>query len=179
MKSSLRIKLFLNSNKREIRFVLFFLLFFLLGQVIHFSVRSYTAPFLVHKLNTEVSSGIINCFTPDEKTFVQGMIIGSGSFRLRIAEGCEGIEGIILVVAAVCAFPMGLRQKLFGMLAGSLIIYFSNLVRIVALYYTLKHKPEMFDVMHVFVGQTFIVFVGLLFFVIWINTFGKIREKPS
>jgi len=117
--------------------------------------------------------------TPEEKTTVSGRVIGSGSFSLGIAKGCEGIEGILLLAAAVCAFPMGINKKIVGILTGSLVIYFSNLFRIVGLYYILKYKPQVFDIMHVFVGQTFIIFIALFFFIIWINAFGRTQEKAG
>ena len=177
MKNSLRIKIFLKSHKREIRFVLYFVLFFLLLQIAHYSLQKYTSPLLVHKLNAEVSSKIINFITPSEKSFARGDIIGSGGFTIRIAQGCEGTEGILLIIAALCAFSMGIKQKISGMLAGSLIIYLANLVRITALYYTLKYKPGMFDLIHVYVGQTFIIFIGVLFFIVWISRFAELDEK--
>ena len=176
MKKSLRTRMFLKSHKREVRFVLYFILFFLALQILHYSVRSYTSPLLVHKLNAGVSSRIINFITPSEKSFSNGSIIGSGSFTIRIAQGCEGIEGILLITAALCAFSMGIKQKISGILAGSLIIYIANLIRIVVLYYTLKYRPGMFDLTHVYIGQTFIIFIGVLFFITWITNFAKSDE---
>lgn len=179
MKSSLRIKIFLKSHKKEARFVFLFIIFFLLLQILHYSVRSYTSPLLVHKLNANVSSKVINIITPDEQAFARGHTIGSGNFAIAIAEGCEGIEGILLIVAALCAFPMGIKQKISGIMLGSMIIYLSNLVRIAVLYYTLKYKPGIFDVTHVYVGQTFIIFVGVLFFITWITIFAKHDAKTD
>jgi len=177
MNTSLRTKIFLKSHKREIQFVLYFILFFLLLQIAHYSLKSYTSPILVHKLNTEVSSKIINFITPDEKTFTRGNTIGSGGFSIRIAQGCEGTEGILLIIAALGAFSMGIKQKISGMLVGTLVIYVSNLVRITTLYYTLKYKPGMFDLIHVYVGQTFIILIGVFFFIAWINKFAELDEK--
>jgi len=179
MKKSLRIKIFLRSHKREIRFVLSFILFFFLLQIAHFSLKKYTSPLLIHKLNAEVSSKIINVITPDEKTFTRGDTIGSAGFSIRIAQGCEGIEGILLITAALCAFSMGMKQKVSGIIVGSLIIYVANLSRITALYYTLKYKPKLFDFLHVYVGQTFIIFIGVLFFILWISRFAELDEKQD
>jgi exosortase family protein XrtM len=131
---------------------------------------------LVHTLNAEVSSRIINFITPGEKSFSRGGLIGSGTFTIGIAQGCEGIEGILLVTAALCAFNMGMKQKIGGILAGSLILYMANLARIIALYYTLKYRPSMFDFAHVYIGQTFIIFVGILFFMAWITIFARSDE---
>ena len=168
--------MFLKSHKREVRFVLYFILFFIGFQIVHYSVRSYTSPLLVHTLNAQVSSRIINFITPDEKSFSHGNIIGSGGFTIRIAQGCEGIEGILLITAALCAFPLGIKQKISGIILGSFIIYIANLIRIAVLYYTLKYRPGLFDLAHVYVGQTFIIFVGVLFFIAWITNFAQSDE---
>jgi len=123
-----------------------------------------------------VSSRIINFITPAEKSFSRGDMIGSGSFTIRIAQGCEGTEGILLIVAALCAFSIRMRDKIVGILVGSAVLYTANLVRIVVLYYTLKYRPHLFDLAHVYIGQTFIIFVGILFFMAWITKFARTDE---
>ena len=168
----------LSKYKKEIRFFLLFILFFLLLQVAHYLTRPYTTPLLVDRLSAGVSGPLINLFTPEENVTVHGKIMGSGSFRLNVAAGCEGIEGVILITAAICAFYMTIKHKLLGIVVGTLIIYAANLARIVVLYYTLKYKPALFDVMHIFVGQTFIIIVGLLFFMFWISRFARLEKNP-
>jgi len=138
--------------------------------MIHFLSRPYTTPFLVHTLTASVSSTIINTLTPGELTQTQGAVISSEHHAIDISEGCEGIEGILLLTSAILAFYAGIRAKILGIVAGSLVLYVSNLVRITALFYIFKYNPKLFDVMHVFVGQTFIIFVGIIFFIFWITT---------
>jgi len=176
MKHSLRTRIFLKSHRQEIRFVLFFILFFIALQIVHYSIRSFTSPLFVHTLNAGASSRIINFITPGEKSFSRGNMIGSGSFTIRIAQGCEGIEGILLITAALCAFNIRIREKIGGILVGSVVLYMANLVRVVVLYYTLKYRSDLFDLAHVYVGQTFIIFVGILFFMAWITKFGRSDE---
>jgi exosortase family protein XrtM len=176
MKTSLRTKIFLKTYKEEIRFVLYFILFFLVLQVAYYFIRPYTSPLLIHTLNTGVSSRIINFITPGEKSFARGASLGSGAFAISVAKGCEGTEGILLITAALCAFNMGMRRKIAGILAGSLVMYMANLARIIGLYYTLKYKPAMFDLAHMYIGQTFIIFVGILFFMAWITTVSRSHE---
>ncbi len=117
--------------------MLYFILFFLVLQIAHFSFRSYTSPLLVRTLNAAVSSRIINFITPGEHSFTRGDTIGSGAFTIRIAQGCEGIEVILLITAALGAFSMRILPKVAGILAGSLVLYLANLVRITGLYYAL------------------------------------------
>ena len=176
MKQFLRTKIFLKSHRSEIRFVLLFIIFFIALQIAHYSIRTFTSPLFVHTLNAGVSSRIINLITPGENSFSRGDMVGSGSFTIRIAQGCEGTEGILLIVAALCAFSIRMREKIAGILVGSVVLYMANLVRIVVLYYTLKYRPDLFDLAHVYIGQTFIIFVGILFFMAWITKFARIDE---
>ena len=176
MKTSFRTRIFLKTYREEIRFVLYFILFFLVLQIANYSIRSYTSPLLVHTLTAGVSSRIINFITPSEKSFARGASIGSGTFSIAIAQGCEGIDGILLVTAALCAFNMGIRRKIGGILVGLLVMYMANLARTIGLYYTLKYRPNMFDLAHVYIGQTFIILVGILFFMAWITQFARSDE---
>ena len=176
MKTSVRTRIFLKTYREEIRFVLYFILVFLVLQIANYSIRSYTSPLLVHTLTAGVSSRIINFITPGEKSFARGAIIGSGTFTIAIAQGCEGTEGILLVTAALCAFNMWIRWKIVGILVGSLVMYMANLARTIGLYYTLKYRPDMFDLAHMYIGQTVIIFVGILFFMTWITKFARSDE---
>jgi exosortase family protein XrtM len=118
-------------------------------------------------MHVGVSAHIVNIISPGEKAAAQNGKIVSQNSALEIAKGCEGIEGILLIVAAVCAFPAGLRKKSTGLVLGILLIYCLNLTRIVGLWFTLRHKPALFDIMHIYVGQTYIIFFGVLFFIWW------------
>lgn len=135
----------------------------------HYIVRPYINSFVVYTLTAGGSSKLINILTPEEKTFSKDAYIASGNFQLKIARGCEGIEGVIIIFAAILAFPAGIRSKIFGLTGGILILYGLNLFRIAGLYYTLKYKPIWFDLMHVYVGQTIIIFMAFIYFIAWLN----------
>ena len=169
----------IQSNKREIKFFIIFILLFILLQTIHFTFRSRVTPFIVYKLTTSASSKVINLITPDEKTSCQQEDVISGNFRLKIARGCEGVEGIFILIAAILAYPVGLKSKLKGLGGGILIIYCFNIARIVGLYYTLKYKPYLFDMMHMYVGQTVIVIIAVIYFIAWLNMITLVHGKTS
>jgi exosortase family protein XrtM len=157
------------SYKKEIGFLVCFAVFFIAGQALFFLVRPHTEHVLVHILNAKASSLIINTLTPKENTTTEGAEIRSGSLSITIEKGCEGIEGIILFIAAITAYHARGREKLICALAGIAAIYFFNLLRIISLYYIFKYRPEVFDVMHIFVGQTVIIFLSALLFLACIN----------
>ncbi|MBC2717702.1 MAG: archaeosortase/exosortase family protein [Desulfobacteraceae bacterium] len=163
--------------RKEIRFFIFFILLFFLFQTLHYIVRPYISPFVVHTLTTSGSSKLINIIMPKENTSSQKEYLSSGHFKLKIARGCEGIEGVIILIAAILAFPAGIKSKLFGIIGGIFVLYILNLFRIAGLYYTLKYKPALFDMMHVYVGQTLIILIAFLYFIAWLNIQMNINGK--
>ena len=60
-------------------------------------------------------------------------IIINGKFVARIIEGCNSIRIIILFLSFIIAFSGKLKTTIFYGLAGSIIIYAFNLIRIVIL----------------------------------------------
>lgn len=170
---------FFAGNKREFRFLILFALFSLIIQAAHYATRSYSEPFFVVTLHVRAVSKIINILTPAEASYVRGKVIWTGNSGIEIVEGCDGAEGFILIAAAICAFPAGLKRKVVGIVAGLGIVYLFNLARIVSLCYLLKYRPDVFDIMHSYVGQTFMVIIGLMVFIIWAVTFANHEKKQS
>ena len=179
MELALYLKILFKSNEKEIKFVILFIVFFVSGQALHYLIYPFTDPLLVHELNAKASSMIINMITPGEESVVEGSLILSENFRVRVIEGCTGTEGMLLLVAAIWAFRMGIRKKILGSLVGCFIIYLANLIRIVALYYCLKYQPKVFEIVHIYIGQILLIFIALLFFILWAGRFGETDEKLS
>jgi exosortase family protein XrtM len=162
------IRFLVKRNRREFIFILKFILFFLVGQAIYLWARQSISPFLTGKLTAGVSTHLINLLASGERAAANGSKI-TGSVSLNIVLGCDGIEGIILVVAALGAFPMSVLRKLGGIAMGTVVIYIANLLRVVGLYFTLKLNPNAFSFMHMYAGQAFIIFIGFLFFLAWVG----------
>ena len=118
-------------NGRELKFIAGFILFFLIGQAGNYFLRRYAGDMVIHSLNAVPASVIINLLTPDEKTVARDIRICGPNVSMMIKRGCEGSEGMVLVLAAVLAFPAGIRKKLTAVLIGIIIVYVANLSRIV------------------------------------------------
>jgi len=167
-------RFFIKANRKLIQFIVLFILFFFLGQMAYDVGQPVIKRYIIPVGINQVSSKIINIITPQEKTSVEGEMLRSGNFSLRVAIGCDGFEALLILVAGIIAFSyLGWRNKFLGVLIGSIVIHLVNLSRIVALYYTSKYRPSMFDLMHVYIGQTFIILIGCLFFLFWIAKFAK------
>ncbi len=172
-------KRFFRRNRKEIVFFVVFISIYVAAQSLYYFSRPLNVPFFIQRTNTRLSSAVINTITPKEATVSAGAAIKSGGVSMSVGWGCEGVEGIFMIVAALVAYPMRFRWKVYGALAGTGLIFSLNIVRLMVLWYTFRYKPALFDIMHVYVGQTFIIFSAVLFFVMWINAFADSQFHNS
>lgn len=102
---------------------------------------------------------------------VNGILIvdSATGFAVQIAAGCNGVEAMILLVAAIVAFPAPWSYKLMGVSFGLVSIQLLNLVRIVSLFYLgIWYKPA-FDWAHLYIWQALIMLDTLLVWMVWIR----------
>lgn len=98
---------------------------------------------------------------------VHGTIIASPCFSVNIQNGCNGLETVLFLIAAVLAFPASAGQKAIAALIGILLIQAINLIRVVTLYIVGCHKPEWFASFHLAIWQTLVFATAVVFFAAW------------
>src|SRR5690625_1346028 len=61
-------------------------------------------------------------------------------FAISIEPGCNGVEALIILFAAIFAFPAPFRHKLVGFAIGFVAIQALNIVRIISLFYRSEER---------------------------------------
>jgi len=102
---------------------------------------------------------------------LQGTVIHGLRFVVNIRNGCNGVETMLIFLAAVLAFPASWRSRLIGLALGILAIQVVNLVRVVALFLTGVYLPRVFDSSHTVIWQTIVILFGVLLWIFWANRF--------
>jgi exosortase H (IPTLxxWG-CTERM-specific) len=109
-------------------------------------------------------------------TFDSGVIASGRSLLDRntgrgvsIEPGCNGIEAVILIVAAILAFPAPWRHRLFGLAAGIVAVQGLNVVRVVSLYYLSRWNFTVFEWAHLYLWQPLIMIDVLLVWLVWLR----------
>ena len=78
-----------------------------------------------------------------------------------------------LLIAAFIAVAGSWRMRFTGIALGILLIYGLNQIRIVALYFAVRHDKALFELIHGLVGPLAIIAVACLFFAWWIGRGGS------
>ena len=165
-----RITVLIQPHKVAARFIVLFVLYFALAQGIYMLIEPHIKPVYMGILHTRVPCKIINIITPSKKAYTQGDKIISGSSSVVIGKGCDATSAILLIAAALAAFPMPFLRKIVGLLFAFAILYLSNLIRIISMFCVYLSRPDLFHFMHFYIGQIFIIAVGWIFFLYWIKT---------
>lgn len=107
----------------------------------------------------------------DTAVSVRGDIIENtrNGFAVAIRPGCNGVEAVIFLAAAMFAFPAPWRHKLAGFAIGALIIQALNLLRVISLFYLGQWDQDVFDWAHLYVWEVLIMLDVLVMFLLWLR----------
>lgn len=102
----------------------------------------------------------------------------STSFAVEIAAGCNGVEAMILLIAAMLAFPAPWRYRWIGIAIGLLTIQALNLARIVSLFFLGLWNQTAFEWAHLYVWQALIMLDVLVVWLLWIRALPRRHDAP-
>jgi exosortase H (IPTLxxWG-CTERM-specific) len=126
----------------------------------------------------DISVRLVTLF--DERVVAAGKVIRSldNGFAVSIEAGCNGVEAMIVLAAAIFAFPAPWKRKIVGFVAGTLAIQLVNIVRIISLFYIGQWNLQVFEWAHLYIWQALIMLDVLVVFLIWLRTLPA-RNEPA
>lgn len=178
------LKALLLKYKSVLRFVVLFLgtylvLSLLYGLYLKMAEGSEYPPDIITHLVARQSSSVINSLgyvasvVPDSSEPIMQLYV-ENKFLARIIEGCNAVSIIILFIAFVIAFAERFKKTFLFILAGAVLIYAVNILRIVILAVALYEYPQHKELLH---G---VVFPGLIYgmvFVLWMIWIRMLKIK--
>ncbi|MBU2939885.1 exosortase family protein XrtF [Lacinutrix sp. C3R15] len=103
-------------------------------------------------------------------------LIINEKYVARVIEGCNSISIIILFISFIIAFSSKFKTTVLYILAGSVLIYIANLIRIVILSVGLYHYPWRKDILHTVIFPAIIYGMVCLLWVVWVNRFSNSKK---
>lgn len=168
---------FWQRNRREVTFLALFLL--LLGGSFTLISVNWVNDHAIEPFTAGIArvSGVVLDLM-GQNISQQGTVLRSPRFAVNIRNGCNGVEAMLIFLAAVLAFPAPWRSRFLGLAFGILAIQAVNLVRVVALFLTGAYFPRFFDASHTVVWQTLVILSGVLLWIFWANRFAAPPTAP-
>jgi exosortase H (IPTLxxWG-CTERM-specific) len=161
---------FWRRNRKEIQFLVLFVVLLGAGFTlisVHWVNDHVIEPFTGGIART--SGAALNLL--GQHVTMQGTVIRSSRFAVNIRNGCNGVEAMLIFLAAVLAFPASWKSRLAGLALGILAIQVVNLIRVVALFLTGIYFPKIFDTSHTVIWQTIVILFGVVLWIFWANRF--------
>jgi exosortase family protein XrtF len=104
-------------------------------------------------------------------------LIINNKFVARVIEGCNSISIVILFVSFVIAFADTFKRTLIYLLAGTVLIYSVNLIRIAILSIGLFHYPWRREILHTVIFPLIIYGLVFVLWMIWVRRFTRNLPK--
>ena len=120
-------------------------------------------------LIADISVWIVQAF--DDNVIANANVIRdkTSGFGVRIERGCNGLEAVIILFAAIFAFPAPFKHKMIGFIAGFFAIQLLNLVRIISLFYLGQWNYTAFEWFHLYLWQALIILDAMVVWLIWLR----------
>lgn len=108
-----------------------------------------------------------------------GAFLHLKSAVMEVKFGCNGLEAILLYVAAVLAFPASGKERLVGIVIGSTVLQILNIMRIAWLAWVLEYQRDMFAIMHEYITQSIMIALAFIVFIIYLQRVSYDRLEPA
>jgi exosortase/archaeosortase family protein len=122
---------------------------------------------VIHVATVQTSVALIHLLTPEVQAQAQGARIRAPGGGINILNGCEGTEALFLLIAAMAAHRASWRQRLVGFVAGTVAVFGLNQLRVLALFYSFRSDPALFDQLHGLVTPLLLIGAAVILFAAW------------
>ena len=126
-----------------------------------------------------ISGWLVKLF--DDNVISQGVILQQvdSGFSVSIQSGCNGVEAVLVLIAAMLAFPAPWKFKLWGIISGFFAVELLNIVRIISLFYLGQWNQDIFEWAHLYIWQALIMLDVLIIFLLWLRLLPARQEVDA
>ena len=117
----------------------------------------------------------------DSSVAVDGATLYSPTtgFAVTILSGCNGLEAMIVLLAAIVAYPAPWKHRAAGLAGGALAVQLLNIVRIVSLFYIGQWSLKVFEWAHLYLWQALIMLDALIVWLLWLRLLPRDPPAPE
>lgn len=108
---------------------------------------------------------------------VSSTVVSSPDFSMSIVPECTAIIPMVLLIAAVAAYPSGMKQKLACLALGLPGLFLLNVIRTVTLFYAGVHAPGFLDTAHYIIWQSAMVLTVVALWLFWVGRLSNVRTS--
>lgn len=104
---------------------------------------------------------------------VHGIHVSTTVCKFKIIGECTAYYPLSIYLAAVLAFPVPWLRRVVGVVVGIPILMVINQGRLISLCYLLQVFPDEFEMIHLVVWQSLIIFFTVFVWVLWVTLYAR------
>jgi len=120
-----------------------------------------------------------NAFVEQNEDELSMKLILNGNYVSRIIEGCNSLSIIILFVSFLIAFSGSIKATILFGLFGSTLIYFVNVLRIIALSQLYYKFPKYQEYLHDLLFPAIIYGLVFILWITWVKFYSNINKQDN
>ncbi|MBC7926140.1 MAG: exosortase H [Bryobacteraceae bacterium] len=126
----------------------------------------------------KISHGLIVAFG-GHATRDAAILRAEEGFAVEMRDGCNAVNVTILLWSAVLAFPASWKNKVLGLVVGSIIVQVLNIGRFISLFYLGQYSMTWFEFAHSYLWESLLVLDTVVIFRLWVKRAGPISVHPN
>jgi archaeosortase B (VPXXXP-CTERM-specific) len=107
---------------------------------------------------------------------VNDTVVHSSQFAFQIVDLCTAVMPMMILAAAVLAFPSSIKEKAIGLAVGLAGIFVVNEIRLISLFYIGIYLPGIFETAHLLVWQSLMILLAIGLWLLWVYKY--VRTTP-
>lgn len=166
-----------SKNKQFLRTGLLFFSVAIFLNIVTYLIAQADYLFFFNILTTKVSAGLIHL--TGLKANVNDNVIYLANGVWVVDTECTAINLIIIFISFVVVYPASIKAKSVGILLGLPFIFFANVIRLLAMAWMDKLKPDYFIYLHDYFWQVVFLILVAFMWLIWIDkVVNRAAQKP-
>jgi exosortase/archaeosortase family protein len=128
---------------------------------------------MIEGLTVNSAVNLINLISSNVIASAQGTHITAVGGGINVLSGCDGLEVMILLIAAMIISPLSWLAKLTGILSGLILVFLLNQLRLVTIFYAVRQNKQLFELVHGLIAPIILVALTGLFLAFWLSVYGQ------
>lgn len=124
---------------------------------------------VIDQVTVQSAAALIQSFDPSVGVQPLGSRLLAPGGGINVINGCEGIDVMFLLIAAMLVAPISMKARLAGMVIGILVTLALNQVRVIGLFYAYRVDRGVFDMLHGIVAPMLLIMAMTGYFLLWLN----------
>lgn len=124
---------------------------------------------VIDQITVQSAARLIQSFDPSVGVQPVGSRLHAPRGGINVINGCEGIDVMFLLIAAMLVAPIPMKARLAGMALGILVTLGLNQIRVIGLFYAYRMDRSVFDMLHGVVAPMLLIVAVAGYFLFWLN----------